>query len=102
MSAHVGVVRDRASLTVALDEIGSLERNPAAPLEVRNMALAAKFVAVAALARRESRGAHFRSDHPEAKPALATRRFSTLRDMEALAAEAASTSSNLMQAAFGS
>ncbi|MGI9383711.1 MAG: hypothetical protein ACR2PO_11195, partial [Methyloligellaceae bacterium] len=62
-------------------------RDHGVPLELRNMALAAKFVTVAALAREESRGAHFRSDHPEARPALAGRRFMTMRHMEALGSE---------------
>lgn len=88
MAACVGVVRNRAGLTAALGEIDTLERNDGAPLELRNMALAAKFVTVAALAREESRGAHFRGDYPEAKPALARRRFMAIHDMEAIASEA--------------
>ncbi|HZV85686.1 MAG TPA: FAD-binding protein, partial [Brevundimonas sp.] len=60
MSADVGVVRDRAGLTRALEVIDALEQTagPALPL------IAARLIAVAALERRESRGGHFRSDYP--------------------------------------
>ena len=40
-----------------------------APREARNRATVARLVATAALARTESRGAHFRADHPLADPA---------------------------------
>ena len=87
MAAHVGVVRDRAGLTAALAEIEALARDDGLPLELANMALAARFVTAAALAREESRGGHFRSDYPEAKPGLAQRHFLTMRQMEALASQ---------------
>ncbi|MFA4892161.1 MAG: L-aspartate oxidase, partial [Brevundimonas sp.] len=60
MSADVGVVRDAAGLTRALAVIEALERvaGPALPL------IAARLIAEAALARRESRGGHFRRDYP--------------------------------------
>lgn len=60
MSDDVGVVRDEAGLTRALDTIARLERRTpgAAPLA------AARLIASAALGRRESRGGHYRSDFP--------------------------------------
>lgn len=61
----VGLVRDADSLRGALKTIGRVTaRLPAASGEARNLAEVAAIVAEAALARTESRGAHFRSDHP--------------------------------------
>lgn len=102
MSAHAGVLRSRDSLLTALRDISSLERTLATPLELRNMALAAKFVTVAALAREESRGAHFRGDHPEAKPRLAKRSLLTLDEIEQFAREAVASTSGHVDAALGS
>lgn len=42
------------------------------------MATSALLVAAAAWSRRESRGAHFRADHPADVPALAQRTMTTL------------------------
>jgi L-aspartate oxidase len=77
MSRDAGVVRDGAGLSRLLADIDRLEaaHGPAAPL------IAARLVAFAALARRESRGAHFRTDAPaQAEPA---RTFLTLADLPA-------------------
>lgn len=69
MSRDAGVVRDAAGLTRLLAEIGSLEaRHGRAPPLV-----AARLVAEGALARRESRGAHFRIDFPAEAPARRSR-----------------------------
>jgi L-aspartate oxidase len=60
MTQGAGVVRDAAGLTRLLGEIAALEaaHGPALPL------IAARLVAKGALGRRESRGAHFRTDFP--------------------------------------
>lgn len=62
MSRHAGVVRDETGLTALLDRIAALERihGPAPAL------IAAQLIAKGALDRRESRGGHFRADHPGA------------------------------------
>jgi L-aspartate oxidase len=52
------------------------------------MALTALLVTSAALARRESRGAHFRSDFPQAEDALAHRSYMTMAQARAIAEEA--------------
>jgi L-aspartate oxidase len=48
------------------------------------MAVAAKLVAAAALRREESRGVHFRVDHPQTK-SIPERTFLTLSDAERIA-----------------
>jgi L-aspartate oxidase len=71
MSRDAGVVRDAAGLTRLIDGLDRMDavHGQALPLQ------AARLVAEAALARRESRGAHFRSDFPAAAaPALHTLR----------------------------
>ncbi len=61
----VGVVRDAAGLTRASQRIAELAPRLATHPEGRNLAEAARLITDAALAREESRGSHFRSDHPE-------------------------------------
>ena len=65
----MGIVRAAATLEEACQRLKTvLERPPSRPpadREVGNMALTAYLMAVAALARTESRGAHFRSDYPK-------------------------------------
>ncbi len=75
MWEHVGVVRTREGLMSALRELQRLPQ--ATDLRGRNLLVVARLIASAALARRESRGAHFRGDHPAPDPALARRAFWT-------------------------
>jgi L-aspartate oxidase len=97
MSAHVGVIRDRAGLCTALAEIARAERDCDAP-QTRNMATAALIVTAAALRREESRGGHYRSDFPNADPKQATRTFLTLDDARRIAGQAHAPASELVPA----
>ncbi len=70
MWEKVGLVRAGDGLREALAAIESLEASlPTGAAEARNRATVARLVATAALARPESRGAHFRADHPLAETA---------------------------------
>jgi L-aspartate oxidase len=89
MTQGLGVVRDEASLRNALATIATLEKSSAGDRRLANMLTAAKLIAAAALARKESRGAHFRSDFPLPDEHLARRRFLTREPAEAVAKEAA-------------
>ena len=77
MSAHVGVIRDGEGLAEAVRHFAMLERE-AGSIALRNMAISALLVAASAWTRRESRGAHFRSDHPADAPGPARRTMTTL------------------------
>ncbi|MGP9812438.1 L-aspartate oxidase [Rhodopseudomonas sp. NSM] len=77
MSSRVGVIRDRDGLSDAVRAFAALEAE-AGSSALSNMATTALLVATAALARTESRGAHFRSDFPTEDPALAERSITTL------------------------
>jgi L-aspartate oxidase len=69
MWEKVGLVRTGTRLREALDRIEALAAAlPEGAAETRNLATAAHLVTTAALARPESRGAHFRADHPRADP----------------------------------
>lgn len=81
MWTYAGLIRDGEGLKQALSDIESLKSslaNVSVPLstmrynmdwidalEVQNMVSVAEMVIKAALLRDESRGAHFRKDHPE-------------------------------------
>ncbi|WP_426610725.1 L-aspartate oxidase [Bradyrhizobium sp. McL0616] len=77
MSARVGVIRDGDGLAEAVRQFAALERETTS-IALRNMATTALLVAASAWNRRESRGAHFRSDHPAENPAQAQRTMTTL------------------------
>jgi len=85
MSAHVGVVRDGEALAGAVRAFAALERE-AGSIALRNMATTALLVAASAWSRRESRGAHYRTDHPVEAPALAHRTMTTLAKAREVAA----------------
>jgi L-aspartate oxidase len=84
LSRHVGVEREREGLLSAIDALGPLAFSAAAEADP---ALVGLFIAVAALAREESRGAHYRTDHPRPVSAFAHRRRLDLQAVAALAGE---------------
>ncbi|MGD1869342.1 MAG: L-aspartate oxidase, partial [Neomegalonema sp.] len=84
--------RDSLRLRDALRRISWLEREAqGVSRSFLNMTSAATLVAAAALRRRESRGGHFRIDHPDPDPALARRSRITLDEALKLRAECEDT-----------
>ncbi|MEF3367655.1 L-aspartate oxidase [Methylocystis sp. 9N] len=86
MSANVGVIRNGAGLAAAVKSIRRMLSH-AIDIEARNMLTTALFIAAAAFDRRESRGAHFRSDFPAPDLALARRSRMTLDAIRRIADE---------------
>jgi L-aspartate oxidase len=86
MSSHVGVIRDGMHLAEAIRSFSSIEQNTG-NIALRNMATAALLVAASAWSRRESRGAHYRSDFPAENPALRKRTMTTLTEARKIATE---------------
>jgi L-aspartate oxidase len=79
MYANVGLVRNEFGLREALSRIEALEAAfPRAANELRNLLVVGRLIAEAALARKESRGSHYRSDYPATVDALAKRSFTRL------------------------
>jgi succinate dehydrogenase / fumarate reductase flavoprotein subunit len=85
MTEHAGVVRDENGLLRGLAELAAVEariagvgvhpdiagfQDLAHAFDLKSAALAARATIEAALERRETRGCHNRSDHPELDPAL--------------------------------
>lgn len=85
MTEDVGVVRNADGLKRALIKLKDMSREAATnDTMVKNMVLTARFITTSALMRKESRGAHFRSDYPNPKPQLAHRTFINLKTLEML------------------
>lgn len=85
MSSHVGVVRDGERLMDAIQTFAVIEQTTG-NIALRNMATTALIVAASAWSRRESRGAHFRSDYPGEDPAQRHRTMTTLKEARSIAA----------------
>jgi L-aspartate oxidase len=85
MTSHVGVIRNSDRLAEAVRAFAAIEQD-AGSIALRNMATTALLVATSAWARRESRGAHYRSDYPTDRPALAHRTMTTLAEARDIAA----------------
>jgi L-aspartate oxidase len=84
MTRDVGLLRSGPGLAAAREKLCGLGEEAAAALD-RGTARAcrlARWITVAAEARRESRGAHRRSDWPATDPAQARRRFWTAAALE--------------------
>jgi L-aspartate oxidase len=64
MSRDAGVVRNQAGLTRLLGEIDTLQADHGQTADL----VSAKLVVSSALGRQESRGGHFRDDHPKSLP----------------------------------
>ncbi|MGJ4945216.1 L-aspartate oxidase [Bradyrhizobium sp. HKCCYLS1011] len=88
MTTQVGVIRDEERLAEAVVTISTLE-GESPSLALRNMATAALLIATSAWSRRESRGAHYRADHPADNPACAQRTMTTLAAARKVAEEIA-------------
>ncbi|MCR6732923.1 MAG: L-aspartate oxidase [Afipia sp.] len=86
MSSHVGVVRNGYQLMDAVQAFAAIEQSTG-NIALRNMATTALIVAASAWSRRESRGAHFRSDFPAEDPARRKRTMTTLDEARKIAAQ---------------
>ncbi len=95
LEEKVGVLRDRQSLTEAITALAPLAFGNGAAADP---ALVGLTIAVAAYLRTESRGGHWRSDHPHASPAQAQRRILDLADVRTVTHRVAAESSPLIAA----
>ena len=71
---HIGIVRTEAGISKALDELAAIKTsfneikstsNLSDYFRLRNAVFVAEAIAIAAFERKESRGAHYRSDYPQ-------------------------------------
>ncbi|ASM75164.1 MULTISPECIES: L-aspartate oxidase [Roseobacteraceae] len=83
MTNGAGVIRTARGLQDTLSNIAQIEATQPDSVPLSNMTATAALITAAALDRRESRGAHFRSDHPESDGPTGTRSFLTLTDARA-------------------
>jgi len=86
MAKWVGVSRNEQGLKEAIRTIAGLEENNTSA-RFLNCLTTAKFIAVSALLREESRGGHRRSDFPEEQSEWQKRTFMTLEKVNEVVAE---------------
>ena len=94
MQSHVGIVRTEGEMQHALEELRALSvRADAAgvighreynngwhtAIDLRNLLTVSEAITRSAIERKESRGGHFRDDHPDKDPAYATFNIVTRR-----------------------
>lgn len=84
MTDGAGVIRDATGLNRTLAEIAVIEVAQPDCTTLRNMTAAATLIAAAALLRKESRGAHYRSDFPQTMGETGQRSRLTLAEALAL------------------
>lgn len=82
MSRHVGVERHAEGLASALQTLDSIADAADGDLVIENAVLTARLIAESALRRKESRGAHYRSDFPEPSPRWQRRSSITLMGLD--------------------
>lgn len=87
MWLHGGIMRTGGGLRTARDEIERLRPALAVHPESENLGIVAALIVDAALARRESRGAHHRADYPALDPMLDRSIVSELRPSDPAMAE---------------
>ncbi len=88
MTRALGLERNEQDMRAALSTILAIERAANGEPALLNMTAAAKLIAAAALERRESRGAHFRTDYPRTEKVGVRSRF-TLAEANRIASDLA-------------
>lgn len=90
MTGHVGIIRDEKSLAYARDkidgfyeQISDMENESIKDYELQNIVLLSKLVIESALERKESRGAHYRSDYAKTDDANWRRNIVRKKDQAA-------------------
>ncbi len=86
---NLGVYRNAIGLTETVETLKAWSRYVLAEqfhmrpgFEVQNMLTAAQVIAISALQRHESRGAHQRTDHPDADPAWVRHSVASIEDLD--------------------
>ncbi|MFP3921847.1 MAG: L-aspartate oxidase [Dichotomicrobium sp.] len=88
MSREVGMDRTRDGLLRALETLDEIDAGTAPGGRLANAITTARLITVSALLRTESRGGHYRGDHPETDEAWQRHSLLTLAQAEAIARNA--------------